>query len=626
MRYITLITFILFSINSFSQLNASIQSFQDVSCLGPCDGSATVLATGGTPPYTYSWNSVPVQTTATATGLCVGNYIVTVTDALSATDTASVSIIQQLVLNVNMTVTQDDTCNTCTGAANVVASGGTPPYMYFWTNGDTTQTTTTLCGGYGDVFVIDALSCFGWDTATVNIIATPSCPQFQTGLISGTVFNDINGNCVQDTLEFGLPGVMMEANPGNYITTTNANGEYGFILPYGTYTITQVLQQYYNELCPVSGSYNVLLDSINNPTFNVDFADSISNVQDVSINCFVVGNIVPGFIASYYIHYTSMNATPTSGSIYLVVDDSLSFVSSSVAPSSISGDTIFWNYSNLLQIESRFITADFQVPPNVNLLGDTMDACAHITPLLGDVAPANNTSCFESVVVGSYDPNDKRVEPAGVGPNGDILLSETELKYYIRFQNSGTLYATNVAVKDTLSPNLDIASLRNVTATHPFTYTVTSQGVITFSFNNIMLPDSGTNEPGSHGAIQFTIDQKATNTIGTVIENTAHIYFDFNPAIVTNTVVNTIVAITDVHEMVKADQNANIYPNPTSTILYIDTDLNVKVVNIIDLTGKLVKTIAPENNTINVAELSNGIYFLQLIGDDKTITQKFVKN
>lgn len=70
----------------------SILNKKDVTCPGLKDGSATVLATGGNPPYLYSWNTVPVQNTATATNLVAGNYIVTVTDKNGCTATASVQV------------------------------------------------------------------------------------------------------------------------------------------------------------------------------------------------------------------------------------------------------------------------------------------------------------------------------------------------------------------------------------------------------------------------------------------------------------------------------------------------------------------------------------------------------
>ena len=61
-------------------LVASITAQTNVLCFGNSTGSATVTATDGTPPYSYSWNTTPVQTSATATRLAAGSYTVTVTD------------------------------------------------------------------------------------------------------------------------------------------------------------------------------------------------------------------------------------------------------------------------------------------------------------------------------------------------------------------------------------------------------------------------------------------------------------------------------------------------------------------------------------------------------------------
>jgi len=72
----------------------SIVNSKDVSCFGLSDGSATALATGGNTPYTYSWNTTPVQNATTAKNLSAGNYSVTVTDNNGCFATTSVQIIE----------------------------------------------------------------------------------------------------------------------------------------------------------------------------------------------------------------------------------------------------------------------------------------------------------------------------------------------------------------------------------------------------------------------------------------------------------------------------------------------------------------------------------------------------
>ncbi len=138
----------------------------DASCNGACDGTALVTATGGTPPYTYSWSNGQVNTLAT--GLCAGNYTITVIDANGCTASGSVTINEPPVLATTSSVT-DVSCNgSCDGSITTTPTGGTSPYTYLWSDGQTTQTATNLCAGVYDVIVVDANNCTAYDTLTVN--------------------------------------------------------------------------------------------------------------------------------------------------------------------------------------------------------------------------------------------------------------------------------------------------------------------------------------------------------------------------------------------------------------------------------------------------------------------------
>jgi hypothetical protein len=318
-----------------------------------------------------------------------------------------------------------------------------------------------------------------------------------------------------------------------------------------------------------------------------------------------------------------------NGVVSLVYDATiLTYSTSSIAPDIISGDTLFWNYSNLQMFENRGISATFYVPANVNLLGDTLNACAQITPLIGDVNIVNNSTCHDRIITGAYDPNDKQVSP-----EGDILLSDNELKYTIRFQNTGTDTAFTVVVVDTLSSKLDVTSIKKVMASHPFEYNISGQGVLTFTFDNILLPDSNVNEAASHGLIEFTINQHPSNSVGTIIENTAEIYFDFNPAIVTNTTTNTIVLPTTIEE-IKLSNVVSVYPNPTEGRIKISFNaIKENEVNIalFDITGRKVNELTQNKKMSgtqlldwNIGNVKSGIYFLSVKIGDKSYTNKIV--
>ncbi len=155
---------------------------KNVSCHGSADGSATAYVSGGCMPYTYSWNTSPVQTTATATNLAAGTYTVTVTDANGQIITLTVTITQPAALVVsagaNTTVYYGYPPLAC---ANLVSSvsGGTAPYTYLWSNGATTSTINvcpTLTTTY-TLWVTDANGCKGMSKVTVCVVDVrdPKC-------------------------------------------------------------------------------------------------------------------------------------------------------------------------------------------------------------------------------------------------------------------------------------------------------------------------------------------------------------------------------------------------------------------------------------------------------------------
>jgi gliding motility-associated-like protein len=107
----------------------------NVTCFGGNDGSATVAPTGGTPPYTASWNTNPVQNNYTATSLASGNYIVTVTDNNGCVTSQNITISQPLPLGFNSSNIQDVSCfGGNNGSISISVGGGVTPYNYNWNN------------------------------------------------------------------------------------------------------------------------------------------------------------------------------------------------------------------------------------------------------------------------------------------------------------------------------------------------------------------------------------------------------------------------------------------------------------------------------------------------------------
>jgi len=151
--------------------SVSIPTTTDVSCAGASDGSATSVATGGTTPYTYSWNTTPVQTSVTAINLEGLTYSVTVTDFNGCTASATATIIENSGLSAAITTSNDVTCNGFTdGDATVIGAGGGAPYIYLWDDalGQTTPLASTLGAGTYVVTISDTNACTAKDTIIIT--------------------------------------------------------------------------------------------------------------------------------------------------------------------------------------------------------------------------------------------------------------------------------------------------------------------------------------------------------------------------------------------------------------------------------------------------------------------------
>jgi len=180
-----------------------------------------------------------------------------------------------------------------------------------------------------------------------------------------------------------------------------------------------------------------------------------------------------------------------------------------------------------------------------------------------DEAPFLSIDCQQNI--GSFDPNDKQGFPLGYGDE-NYINQNVAIDYMIRFQNTGTDTAFTVVIVDTLSTHLNPASLTPGPSSHEYQYTLTENGIATFTFENILLPDSNVNEVLSNGFVKFKIEQFPNNPIGTDIYNSAAIYFDFNEPVITNTTQHQIgerlLATIIVDLPNSRTNNVLVYPNP----------------------------------------------------------------
>ena len=272
-----------------------------------------------------------------------------------------------------------------------------------------------------------------------------------------------------------------------------------------------------------------------------------------------------------------------------------------------------------------YIYIDFTTPTNLPL-GTVVTNSATIYPLNNDATPANNTDVDSTTCVGSWDPNEKLAKPVRSGNDrdgGTIYTSDEVIEYTIHFQNLGTAPAYRVVVRDELDANLLIESIRNVQMSHNGTLSIENGNELVFTFNNIMLPAASFDYHGSNGYVKFTINRTAGLALGTVINNDAAIYFDFNTAVITNTNSLTIAEPTAVTTVEGINLNAVVFPNPFQSQVTLSYDLNADSEVSIELFNALGTRVRSLQNSVSetagkqvqqfqTTDLVPGVYFLNV--------------
>ncbi len=236
-----------------------------------------------------------------------------------------------------------------------------------------------------------------------------------------------------------------------------------------------------------------------------------------------------------------------------------------------------------------------------------------------------------TAVSNSFDPNDIRVTPRGDGDEGAILATESELRYMIRFQNTGNDTAFTVSIRDTLPAELDVLSVIPGPSSHPYTFDL-QNNVIKFHFSGINLPDSTASLEGSQGFVVFTVRMFPNLPAGTRIENHASIFFDFNAPVITNTAFNTIrnpllVSLDELPD--NSTPTVRVAPNPAIDFAVFHFEkMSEGNFLLFDAGGRALRQEAFSGETfeLNCQNLPPGVYFFQiLMVGEKPAQGKLVK-
>lgn len=360
------------------------------------------------------------------------------------------------------------------------------------------------------------------------------------GKIIANAFYDLNANGLAESNEPNLNNFQFSLLPEETIYFTTNDSSATFFTDPGNYVLSvQPLLNWQSTNGTLDYPIQLPVDST--ITKNIGFVPSI-----ISSSIGVDLTSAPtrcGFTIPLWLNYSNNGTVTNNGMIDFYINEHASLITANPPADVMMGDTLYWFISNLSPTHSGRILLELEIA-SASFLGDTVDIISntYLTDSVGSEPELSQSYAFKSEITCAYDPNDKRANPVGFLEEHYTLIGE-DLEYTIRFQNTGNDTAFNVFIEDILDPDLDMSSLQILSASHLMEVKInTDTRLLTFSFPNILLPDSLVNEPLSHGFVKFLIKARGTISEGTRIENYAEIFFDANLPIITNTTHNTFVS------------------------------------------------------------------------------------
>ncbi|MBL7983346.1 MAG: T9SS type A sorting domain-containing protein [Flavobacteriales bacterium] len=617
------------------------------SCDGPCTGQMrfdTTQVPGGVAPFTFDPPpSYWLGDVAYFENLCAFQFDYSITDATGCTQQTGVPIALPAYLLGDVT----DVDAGCNGAANgsisytlslfdvppgmewpvtFIADDGSgntyPTTGYTFAQNTVDGTITEIPPGSYTLYAEFPTPC-GLSTYTLPVTVPDLGPD--CGSVQGTVWYDFDQDCMIDVDEPRVVHRVSTILPGPRYVITNSAGFYSAGLDYGSYTLSQNSSDL-EQICPAATPVPFTLDG-GNQLAVVDLADTSNIAFDLETDCFL--NIVrPGFEVNGWLRVRNGSVYPSDVvTLTYTYEAPLVLVSASVPPTVNTPGYLEWQIPVIAGSSAQTIHMVFTTPPDPDLLGTVVNTAASATNAGAETLTSNNTCTQASTITGAYDPNDKTARTSSGSSEVSYFLTEdNSITYTIRFQNTGTDTAFTVVIRDELEADLDPGSVDILGASHPFEPAFENGRTLVFTFNDILLPDSGTNEAASHGFIRFRIRPRTDLLLGDVIENSAAIYFDFNPPVITAPSQLLVESSTSVQEL--DTPILSLWPVPADDVLYVGSSEAVRSVRILSVDGRTAihQRSRATTPTINVSSLRPGAYLvIAILTNGTEAREHFIK-
>ncbi len=487
--------------------------------------------------------------------------------------------------------------------------------------GTGSQNDLTQAFGLDDATIINSIS-IEWPSGYEQVISNQPVNQFLQFMevdgaeICGTFYNDANGNCQQDVGEYGISGAKIVLSPGNITAYTDDNGDYSVNVRTGNYTLQAIPSSLWQISCPnTSGTSTVNAANLGGTYCGNNFGGTAtSNLPDLVTEIAISAHRIGGNNL-LLVNYENKGAVPATDVIVeVLLPSEIEVLLTSMQPLPAKAQTLVFDLGTLDPNEKGVLYISYTVDLNTPV-GLLLDVSSSISSGNSDFNISNNLSADNTPAVASYDPNDIAVSPARYVKRGEWL------QYKIRFQNVGNIPAAQVRVEDLLPEGLDLSTIELGRSSHTCKFQLDGNKLV-WTFPNINLPDSLSNEKESHGYISFRIKPKEGLAVGERILNRAAIYFDNLAPVITNTVENVLTEVIAKESKALA-KPLQLQPNPTSgKVLVQSFDMSLELdaffveIRVFDQYGRQAyqsKEVADQRHELFLEHLTSGTYHVKAL-------------
>jgi len=509
------------------------------------NGSIKVTASSGTPPYVYSWSTVPVNTTDSIGSLSPGTYIITVNDVNKCSSYSSIDISSSTAPILSIS-TSSSSCGNASGSAAVGVVGGTAPYRYAWSNGDTTNTANGLTLGTYIVTVTDENHCSSFASADISNLNGPS-------ITANAVTNVACNSLATGAINIGVSGGALPYSFvwSNGATTQNISG-----LAAGPYQVTVTD----GNNCSALGNFSISQPSALKLTKSIVKANC--GVSDGGATVKVSGGVQPYSYLWNNGRTSDSIATVNAGAYYVTVIDhnGCEIDSAQVSVSNINGPVVSIGISGSASCGSGGVTLTANVTGGTSpyaylwSTSSTKNSISQIPAGNYNIVVTDKLSCIGAADTSVYE------VPPPVAPICMVTVDSATNKNMIIWDKITTknIAYYNIYKESTQAGVYLKIAKRPYDSNSVYIDTLSNPQVRSWRYE-LSEVDSCGNESAlspDHKTMHLTVNQGLSNTVNLIWDNyeglnfsTYYVYRDTMPTGLTriDSIPNNIFTYTDAH-------------------------------------------------------------------------------